>query len=133
MKDVSYWLKNKDGKILWTCVQYDEDAQEHIGLSLDMLLDFDESIKTVVNNMDRDAVLHMVGLPKEDLITLHHGFGTSIRNGLGLWIPNNPHVGTEHPDDYSFKIIEAVWEKIQNTPFDAKISTNGSRELSIDD
>jgi len=133
MKDVSYWLKNDAGKILWTCVQYDEDKEEHIGLTLDMLLNFEESVKTVINNMDDEAILYMLGLPKEDLITLHHGFGTSVRNGLGLWVPYNPHVGAEHPDDYSFKIVEEIWQRLQNTPFDARVSQNGTRELSIDD
>jgi hypothetical protein len=54
-------------------------------------------------------------MKKEDLISLHHGFGTWIRNRYGLWRGNEKLILSAcgfrcHPDDASMEIIEAVWE-----------------------
>lgn len=52
-------------------------------------------------------------LEKKDLIAMHHGFGTWIRNTYGLWDVKNPHLNGKHPDDYSFDVIVDLWEKLQ--------------------
>ena len=115
MKDVGYWLKDGQGNIKWTCVQYDAASGKYIGLELDMLLDFNEGVQTVIENMSDDVVTYMLTISENDIIKLHGDFGMSIRNRLGLWIPNNPHVAGEHPDDYSFKIISEIWKRINNS------------------
>jgi hypothetical protein len=53
---------------------------------------------------------------KEDLIKFHHGWGTGIRNDLGLWQGNKDLIKdtkANHPDDASMVIIEAVWKELQ--------------------
>ena len=53
---------------------------------------------------------------KHDLIEYHHGWGTGIRNELGLWSGNNSLMTdchADHPDGASMVIIEAVWERLQ--------------------
>jgi hypothetical protein len=53
---------------------------------------------------------------KDSLIELHHGWGTGIRNGFGLWRGNTglqASCAKEHPDDCSMVIIEAVWEALR--------------------
>jgi hypothetical protein len=61
---------------------------------------------------------------REDLITYHHGWGTNIRNELGLWGDNHALLadcgradGIAHPhaDDCSMLIIEAVWDALQDS------------------
>lgn len=58
---------------------------------------------------------------RNDLIRYHHGWGTGIRNELGLWRGNHALLAAAcggescHPDDASMKIIEAVWERLQQT------------------
>lgn len=52
---------------------------------------------------------------KDDLYKYHHGFGTAIRNNFRLWINNKSlmeDTGTDHPDDASMVIIEALWERL---------------------
>ena len=53
--------------------------------------------------------------PKDDLISSLHSWGARIRNTYQLW--HDPELvkatGTEHPDDASMVIIEAVWERLQ--------------------
>jgi hypothetical protein len=56
-------------------------------------------------------------LQEEDLINLHFGLGTSIRNGFGLHGSNSPLLkscGELHPDDASCTIIKALWTKLNN-------------------
>jgi hypothetical protein len=53
----------------------------------------------------------------EELISLHHGVGTHIRNAFDLWRGNpdlmaacgDPHM---HPDDASGVILEALWRDL---------------------
>ena len=53
--------------------------------------------------------------PKDDLISMLHGWGATIRNQYQLWQDSElvKATGTEHPDDASMVIIEAVWEQLQ--------------------
>src|SRR5262245_49877564 len=51
-----------------------------------------------------------------ELILLHHGFGTGIRNSLGLWAGNDALLrdcGGGHPDDCSMRIIEALHARLR--------------------
>ena len=61
-----------------------------------------------------------------NLIIFHHGLGTSIRNSLGLWRGNDAliedvcgHEGC-HPDDASMKIINGIWNKLNDNPLRSK-------------
>lgn len=52
---------------------------------------------------------------KHDLISSLYGWGTTIRNKYNLWQDTElvRATGTEHADDASIVIIEAVWERLQ--------------------
>ena len=65
------------------------------------------------------------------VVELHHGFGTGIRNMLGLWkgsgacpiteAPLYYHLyekGLRHPDDMSGVIINAIWHKVNEVEYD---------------
>lgn len=62
-----------------------------------------ESAKKLIGQHSIDGIKKM---KFEELIRLHHNIGRKIRNGLGLWKINL----NEHPDEYSMKIIEAIWK-----------------------
>jgi hypothetical protein len=68
-----------------------------------------------LDQANRDALRSM---KRDDLISLHHGYGTGIRNSLGLWgqspIRQDPEVAGWFPDDISQHIIERMWEKLQS-------------------
>ncbi len=54
-----------------------------------------------------------------DLIKFHHGWGTGIRNDLGLWRGNTSlrescGGARMHPDSASRVIIHAVWKRLQS-------------------
>lgn len=54
----------------------------------------------------------------DDLIRYHFGWGMGIRNYYGLWRGNQELIIDAcgkpcHPDDASMKIIEAVWQSLQ--------------------
>jgi len=54
---------------------------------------------------------------KRDLILLHHGWGTGIRNSLGLWRGNERVLASSghgcSPTTARWVIIEAAWTLLQ--------------------
>ncbi len=58
-------------------------------------------------------------MKSDDLISLHMSLGLWIRNEFGLWNDECPWTNggqaddKKHPDNYSFKIIEQIWDKLQ--------------------
>jgi hypothetical protein len=53
---------------------------------------------------------------ESELIDLHFGLGLAVRNAFGLHDRGSPlrlSCGTEHPDDASQIIIQALWEKVK--------------------
>jgi hypothetical protein len=64
--------------------------------------------------------------PEDDLIMLHHGWGTGIRNDFGLW-GRNPELLRScggHPDDAAMLIIRAVWQRLQDAEGEAETETS---------
>ena len=62
---------------------------------------------------------NLAAMKRDDLILLHHGFGTGIRNEFGLWGGNLALAQScsgkrnVHPDDVSMIIIERLWDSLQ--------------------
>ena len=82
------------------------------------LLTPEEVVEDLFNSWDQNSKKEFLAVGFENLITLHHGFGMSIRNIYGLWSPNYPGVipgdlGDGHPDGISMKIIEALYKRIE--------------------
>jgi hypothetical protein len=76
----------------------------------------DEAVTRILAGMDDAKKALVRDTKKEDLISFHHGWGTGIRNGFGLWRGNTNLLAdchTEVPDDASMVIIEAVWQRLQ--------------------
>jgi hypothetical protein len=75
----------------------------------------EDTVRDLLPRIPRFQKLRIGFVKKDDLISLHHGFGTWIRNRYGLWRGNDQLILSAcgfrcHPDDASMKIIEAVWE-----------------------
>lgn len=73
----------------------------------------EEYVDFVFSELDEHSIADLKKLPKNDLIMYHHGWGTGIRNGCGLWAKDCPLTQEgQHPDDVSMQIMEGVWDKI---------------------
>jgi hypothetical protein len=80
-----------------------------------------ETVKAVVadlsKNLDAANKKKLAVMKEDELILLHHGFGTGIRNHYGLWKGNDAlrrdACGECHPDDASMVIIKALWRSLQ--------------------
>lgn len=81
----------------------------------------ERAVDEIVEGMSAEDRIAVRSRSRADLIAYHHGWGTGIRNGLGLWRGNHVLLRSAcageacHPDDASMKIIEAVWERLQKT------------------
>jgi len=72
--------------------------------------------------MDEHERQKLKEMPENDLILLHHGFGSWVRNVLNMW--NNEPLLREitrlggmrysHPDDASMFLIEELWRRLQD-------------------
>ncbi|MCA0395175.1 MAG: hypothetical protein LCH70_13850 [Proteobacteria bacterium] len=82
----------------------------------------EEAVEDVLGELDEKSKISLREMKRDDLIGLHFGFGMALRNELGLWGGNQPLLESIcggkscHPDDASMKIIEALWERLQNQP-----------------
>jgi hypothetical protein len=80
----------------------------------------EEAARQLVAGLDEKSKARLRADKRADLIQYHHGWGTGIRNGLGLWRGNTKLLEScgggkpVHPDDCSMTIIEAVWEKLRS-------------------
>ncbi|NOS75001.1 MAG: hypothetical protein HOP36_10815 [Methyloglobulus sp.] len=57
-------------------------------------------------------------MSESELIDLHFGLGLAVRNAFGLHDRGSTlrlSCGTEHPDDASQIIIQALWEKVKES------------------
>jgi hypothetical protein len=78
-----------------------------------------EAARQIAAALDNESRERVRGTKKDQLIQYHHGWGTGIRNSLGLWRGNDKLLescgnGTwVHPDSCSMVIIEAVWALLQ--------------------
>jgi len=76
----------------------------------------DQAVARIIEGMDDTDKKLLRDTKKEDLILVHHGWGTGIRNEFGLWRGNTNLLSdchAEHPDDASMVVIKAVWERLQ--------------------
>lgn len=76
----------------------------------------EQAVTSILATMSVEDKQKVRATKKDDLIQYHHGWGTAIRNGLGLWRGNGELLAdckAGHPDDASMVIIEAVWERLQ--------------------
>lgn len=82
------------------------------------LLTPNEVVEDLFNNWDNKSKKEYLAVGFDNLITLHFGFGMSIRNEYCLWHPKYPGVikgdlGDGHPDGISMKILEALYKRIE--------------------
>lgn len=98
-----------------------------------------EAVETILGEMKPTDKRLVRDTPEEELIQFHHGWGTGIRNSMGLWADNTEllkDTGKSHPDDASMVIIRAVWKELRSMS-DAEIEASsvsnddrvGPREL----
>jgi hypothetical protein len=78
----------------------------------------DEAIQTMYAWLDEENRQILKAMQEHELIRLHHGYGTGIRNGLGLWGQNTalmttPELKGMHPDDMSTYLIQRLWRYLQ--------------------
>ena len=80
----------------------------------------DEAARQIAAALDHESRDRVRATKKDQLIQYHHGWGTGIRNSLGLWRGNDRLLEScgdgksVHPDSCSMVIIEAVWALLQS-------------------
>lgn len=70
-------------------------------------------VQDLLKTLKRDDLAEVQTRSQEELILLHHGPGTYIRNTYKLWDPQNPIVKGKHPDEVSYDILTALWKQLQ--------------------
>lgn len=86
----------------------------------DMFLSKEEIVEDLLTRLEQENLTYLTTCPEDDLIMLHHGFGTWIRNIYGMWLPENPYtkgedaMADEFPDQYSFTVITMLHNHLNN-------------------
>lgn len=79
----------------------------------------DSAVARLTTQLPQSEKENLAAMKRNDLILLHHGFGTGIRNEFGLWGGNLALIQScsgkrnAHPDDVSMIIIEQLWDSLQ--------------------
>lgn len=104
-------LKDNDGTFATHIITAD------LVIKPEQYLNFDETVKSIFNEMNVEDLTIMKAMKMDNLISLHSGLGMWIRNQYGLWHEDNPLTNSglydKHPDGVSFKMIEHIWERLQ--------------------
>lgn len=96
----------------------------------------DEAVAALKDKLS-EANLEQISLMREeDLIGLHFGLGTWIRNAFGLWGGNGELLAScgsadMHPDDASGIIIHALWKSLRDARPDASLRVELERRLAL--
>jgi hypothetical protein len=85
---------------------------------------YDGVVADIVRHLDDRGRAALRSMPREDVILLHHGWGTAIRNRYGFWHNGallrsctTARFGSDfpfpiHPDDASGIVMEGVWDAV---------------------
>jgi hypothetical protein len=77
----------------------------------------EEAIRRLRQQLPAAELARIATLPEDDLIWLHFGLGTAIRNDFGLWAPDSPILratGKDHADDAAAFIVRTLWRELRN-------------------
>ena len=107
------------GIIMNNSIRHQLVSTESIGKTMESL-DLDVMAKNILNSLSDNDVEYLRSLKKDDLITLHHSLGRSIRNNEKLWyykwtpelndqcVDHSPY----HPDAVSMTVIEKIHDLV---------------------
>jgi len=74
----------------------------------------EQIVEDLPAKMSKEDLMKVTNMIPDDLIMLHHGLGTWIRNSYGLWTEDYPHIPTgSNADDFSFEVIQEFHRDIQ--------------------
>lgn len=85
-----------------------------------------EAVEILEKELSPDSLYRIRNMDKDDLAGMHHTLGRHLRNNWGLWTEDAPlkkhmmRLGFTHPDDMSSVILESLWHKLNNMPYDVK-------------
>jgi len=103
-------------------------------ISLDKVPSNLEQALEILEGMDKKDKDYIA---KKGSPSVHHGFGTWIRNNWSLWEKDTPIViwfnkqGIRHADDMSGIILEAFERKLKNEPFDLQAKIKYYRDYWV--
>lgn len=78
----------------------------------------EDAVYYILTQLDDENRAMLKAIPHQALTSLHHDYGPSIRNGLGLWgqnraLMNDPALKGMAPDSMSMILVEKVWDFLQ--------------------
>ena len=75
-----------------------------------------EVVEDILETLDPDDKANLKDTPEDELILLHHGWGTYLRNYYRMWHNEKllQDIGKDHADDASAVIIREVWTRLQD-------------------
>jgi hypothetical protein len=87
-------------------------------------------LKSIIDGFRPDNRRAIAAMPEQNLIRLHHGLGTWVRNlirsneigALSLWSRSQVPGGVKHFDDLSGPIIHAIREALRSSESDVTSS-----------
>lgn len=126
MSEVQLIPDSRDGNVRRITIEYDppiEEKEEVVVLDeSNWPTNCNEAAQLIFTKLNDESIQTLKETKKDDLISYHHGWGTGIRNSLGLW-RGNDNLMTScmakepnsqfHPDTASMIIIELVWKLTQ--------------------
>jgi hypothetical protein len=76
----------------------------------------DEAVARLMVILEDEHKAAIANIQEKDLIGLHLGLGTAIRNAFGVHEPDSKLLescGVAHPDDAAGTIIQVLWRTLQ--------------------
>jgi hypothetical protein len=81
-------------------------------------------LNKIIRQLSPAAKVEIASMQASDLILLHHGLGTAIRNKfrhnraifLFRWAQKRVPKGTRHIDEFTTPVIEEIWKTLRAMP-----------------
>ncbi|MBS1722755.1 MAG: hypothetical protein JSS66_07100 [Armatimonadetes bacterium] len=98
-------------------------TQNELDQALGEPCDLNWAVENIYRQLDEESINNIKAA--DDMHGFHFGAGMRIRNTYGLWGEDNPLVqwftkelGVVHGDDRSGILMEALWHRVRELPYD---------------
>jgi len=115
IQNIDYILRDIDGKIKESYLEYDTVLSKHVNVDTNRFLDPYEMVDATITFADENIIDDLLLIKSSNDLNPWCFLGIWIRTNFGLWLHENPYTRTSiesnvsNPKNVSLNIMKSVW------------------------